>query len=324
MHLFCRAVFVLQFSRTVAPETSKGPALIAFMRQNGWTKAVILASTYGAFFESGLGLTKQLQAAKIEVHKSSAFEPGKFNSATLRDIKRSGFRIVTLLAQDNDVIAIASSTDQKGMSSAGYAWILIGTVGTEVAFLRMAGWLWLRPLLPSDGMQAFAEEVSYYAKSRFNFTVSADSVDLTYSMALHDAIMLYAHAATKVLSEGGDLHDGRAVTAAVRSTTIKGVGGSVVALDQSGDRNESYEVMNYVKGADSGMSSVPVGMYSNTLHQYMAYERAVIWPGSTTDVPADFFLGGCVLSCPPFRLMINGNQVHRCVTLQRSLSTLHC
>ena len=113
---------------------------------------------------------------------------------------------------------------------------------------EMAGWLWLRPLLPSDGMQAFAEEVSYYAKSRFNFTVSADSVDLTYSIALHDAIMLYAHAATKVLSEGGDLHDGRAVTAAVRSTTIKGVGGSVVALDQSGDRNESYEVMNYMAG----------------------------------------------------------------------------
>ena len=194
---------------------------------------------------------------------------------------------------------------------------------------EMAGWLWLRPLLPSDGMQAFAEEVSYYAKSRFNFTVSADSVDLTYSMALHDAIMLYAHAATKVLSEGGDLHDGRAVTAAVRSTTIKGVGGSVVALDQSGDRIESYEVMNVVARADSGMSSIAVGMYNsfsgnNTLQQYKAYERAVIWPGSTTDVPADFVLGGCVLSCPPFRLMINGNQVHCCVTLQRSLSTLHC
>ena len=175
---------------------------------------------------------------------------------------------------------------------------------------EMAGWLWLRPLLPSDGMQAFAEEVSYYAKSRFNFTVSADSVDLTFSMALHDAIMLYAHAATKVLSEGGDLHDGRAVTAAVRSTTIKGVGGSVVALDQSGDRIESYEVMNVVARADSGMSSVPVGAYNSfssnsTMHQYTAYERAVIWPGSATAVPADFVLGApymqqspCVLLCP--------------------------
>ena len=38
---------VLQFSRTVAPETSKGPALIAFMKHHKWTKAVVWTSTEG-------------------------------------------------------------------------------------------------------------------------------------------------------------------------------------------------------------------------------------------------------------------------------------
>ena len=76
----------------------------------------------------------------------------------------------------------------------------------------------------------------------------ADAVDLTYSVALHDAIMLFAHAATKLLSEGGDLHDGQAVTEAVRNTNFVGAGGEVVALDERGDRRESYEVMNFVIG----------------------------------------------------------------------------
>ena len=37
------------FSRTMAPETSKGPVVIAFMKQNKWTKAFILTSTAGVF-----------------------------------------------------------------------------------------------------------------------------------------------------------------------------------------------------------------------------------------------------------------------------------
>ena len=134
-------------------------------------------------------------------------------------------------------------------------------------------------------MQAFAKQVSEYTKAGFDIDLSADAVDLTYSVALHNAIMLYAHAATKVLAAGGDLHDGRAVTEAVRNTTFVGVGHSIVDLDQHGDRIESYEVMNYVKGADGGIESVAVGVYNRTLQQYVAYEREVEWPGGQEEAP---------------------------------------
>ena len=63
-------------------------------------------------------------------------------------------------------------------------------------------------------------------------------------------LMLYAHATTKLMSEGGDMRDGEAVTAAVRTTSFTGVGGTVVALDSNGDRVESYDVMNYLVGAE--------------------------------------------------------------------------
>jgi hypothetical protein len=103
--------------------------------------------------------------------------------------------------------------------------------------------------------------------------------------------MLYAHAATKVLLEGGDLNNGTAVTEAVRSTTFEGVGGSTVVLDEKGDRIASYEVMNYVLKAGNVMGSVAVGMFNSTLRQYKAYEQTVVWPGNTPEVPADYFSG---------------------------------
>ena len=131
---------------------------------------------------------------------------------------------------------------------------------------------------------------------------STADVDVAYALALHAAVMLYAHAVTKVLSEGGTLSDGKAITGIVRETTFQGVGGSQVALDNHGDRNGmSYEVINYVVQANSVMGSVPVGIYnSSTLQQYTAYEQEVLWPGSTRKIPisgslflADLFLHSC-------------------------------
>lgn len=41
------------FSRTVAPGTSKGPALIALMAYYVWGKAVVLTTTDNVFFDTG-------------------------------------------------------------------------------------------------------------------------------------------------------------------------------------------------------------------------------------------------------------------------------
>ena len=111
------------FSRTVAPVTSKGPTLIALMKHYNWTKTVMLTSTDGVWFESGLQLTAQLQVpprmqhlrfwgkdlnleswleliaqrqeAAIEVQKLAAFKPERFKNATMSEIKHFGIRIVT-------------------------------------------------------------------------------------------------------------------------------------------------------------------------------------------------------------------------------------
>ena len=51
-----------------------------------------------------------------------------------------------------------------------------------------------------------------------------------------------------------------------------------------------YEMVNVVL-TDGVIGGVPVGFYNNTNCQWETGERAAVWPGNTTDVPADYFSG---------------------------------
>ena len=288
--LVMHCLIAMQFSRTVVPDTSKGPALIAFMQHYEWREIIIISSTESLWFEARQGLVKQLEAASYWVLKPAAFEPDGVKDAMwmwmLSEFRHSGIRIVFVLAYDDDVHTLASPGHRESMTT-GWAW-LISTEGTSVP--AMAGWLSFRPRLSSD-MQSFAKQVSDYSKSHFDITVRPESVDLAYSVALYDAIMLYAHAATKVLSEGDNLRDGVAVTKAMQKVTFAGVGGSTVALDSKGNRIEAYEMMNYVREVGDVLSRVAVGVFSATLKEYKAYEQEVVWSGNSTLVPLDYVSG---------------------------------
>ena len=95
--------FGLKFSRTVSPESSKGPALIAFMKHYKWTKAIMLTSTDAALFRSGLELAEKLQRGGINMFKPAAFVPGHFKIETLGEVKHMGIRIVILMAFNRDL-----------------------------------------------------------------------------------------------------------------------------------------------------------------------------------------------------------------------------
>ena len=162
----------------------------------------MLTSTHELWIETGRELTKLLQDEAITVFQPAAFKPGEFNVEMLRNIKIKGIRIVILLDhQDVDTIAASAAMEEKpaqGMSS-GWVWIL---TDEEAAIPQLQGWLFFWRLLPSDGMQAFAEQVSDYTASSFNITLAPDSVDLTLSAALYDAVMLCAHAGVVVPALG--------------------------------------------------------------------------------------------------------------------------
>ena len=167
------------------------------------------------------------------------------------------------------------------------------------------GWLYLQQVFSAARMQAFANQLSKYSHVELNITTEFNS--LTYGAALHDAVMLYAFAATKVLAAGGNLANSTLVTEAMRNTTFQGVAGGMVDLDVNGDPILSYELMNYLGGTDG---AIPVGLYQADLGQYQPYEQAIVWPGSTTAVPVDFSSGVLLLELQLLRIVMALDGVH--------------
>ena len=128
------------FSRTVAPGTSMGPAVIQFMKHNDWDEIVILTSTVGVYVEIGLGLSRQLTVSDMKVHRMAAFEPGQVKNSTLHEIRRYKCRVVMLLAlHDADQQAVAVHASEEGQQK-GWAWL---TLEQRTAVQQMQGWCFL-------------------------------------------------------------------------------------------------------------------------------------------------------------------------------------
>ena len=268
--------------RTTFSYADQMPAYTAFMIFNKWKKAVIITSTEEVYLQAGIGLEKQMVQAGINTFRPPAFEPAAFETATLSDIKRMHMRVVVLLAYAPDVRTIASSAAINGMGS-GWAWLIPQlNLETWVDSWNVLGWLYLSPLLPSEGMQLFAEQVKDYTRSEFDISIPVDAVDLPHSAMLYDAIMLFAHAATAVLAEEGNLDNGLSLISKMRNTSFLGKSGRV-EFDQNGDRIMPYEMMNYVLRGYV-MKGVPVGNYtphnSTSGHYIMHSNAEVMWPGS--------------------------------------------
>ena len=295
-----------------------GAVLVELFRRYNWKKTNFVTSTGSNWLDGGLMLGHHLQNARIEVRWSSPFDPGKFQPPTMTLIKKLGFRIIILMAYDPDINNVADVAKQMKMTSMGWAWLLTeprGGTEQRLADHRAAndtnpqapakngdhgrarahaptastfqGWLYLAPVLQAKGIFTFAQQVSKYGKD-FGSIVPAESVHLEYSAALHDAILLYARAATKILDRGGDLLDGQAVTQMVRSLKFAGVGGTDVALNTTtGDRIVSYEVRSYVVRANDVLDSISIGTYNSTTQEYSGHENEVTWPGNTVLVPVD-------------------------------------
>ena len=281
-----------QFSRTVAPETSKGAALISVMRYYEWQKTVFLTSYDSVWFQSTLQLVQQLQAAGLEVQQLPAFEPSAFKPTMLTELRHMGIRIVTLLGGSSDRAMVAAAANKYGLSD-GWAWLTTYRLNRKKehkAKKSLIGWLFFGATITiSNATNGFVERVRQYNKLIFKIDAEVSLHDEGL-LPLYDAIMLFAHAATKVLGEGGSLLDGQAVSKAVRDAKLDGMAG-LLDVDEQGNRIESYELMNYVMGTAPKMRSEPFGMYNSTLQQYTAYEKVVVWPGRTTEVPIDYSSG---------------------------------
>ena len=116
------------------------------------------------------------------------------------------------------------------------------------------------------------------------FNITNGAVDVTFAALLHDAVLLYAHAATKVLAEGGSARNGVALRSVIEEIEFEGIT-SRLRLDRFGDRFESYSIMNYLQIGDGKPHFVEAGFYDFETRQYSENVHTIVWPGNSTEVP---------------------------------------
>ena len=132
-------------------------------------------------------------------------------------------------------------------------------------------------------MSEFDAQVKIYSQTHFNLTIPA--AVSSYAASLFDAVLLFAHAATRVLASGGNVRDGTALVKAMTNISFEGIQQRRVELDANGDAIEPYSIMSYLEQADGEMGGVEVGQYASRKLKLRVAD--VRWPGNTTRVPAD-------------------------------------
>lgn len=124
---------------------------------------------------------------------------------------------------------------------------------------------------PTDARtyDALCESIKQHA-GRPPFSVPAHRrIELAVPIAgahLYDAVHVYARAATRVLADGGDVRNGRAIMRYVHNTTYRSVLGFDVRIDANGDAEGNYTVIAALpttKTPVGGYRMQPVGYFTN-------------------------------------------------------------
>ena len=123
------------FSRTVAPETDKAPALLALMNHYNWKQIVLLYNENDVVYSlTAQELGEQYLDSFAENHilfrltttqGDSQRDRDKEALEDLHEIQRSGIRITLLLTYLDDILLIATHAQRRKMCEPGWAWLSV-------------------------------------------------------------------------------------------------------------------------------------------------------------------------------------------------------
>jgi hypothetical protein len=196
-----------------------------------------------------------------------------------------------MFCYNNDFRAIMLAAYDLGMIKPGYAFML-GDVPTRTTYMSDDGrdedaktafhgvlGVAMTPRPDSsayssflvDYKQRFEEEHGYAAPNELN----------PYTMGMYDAVYLYAHTLGSAVRSGVDYKDGRRMMQILHNTSFELLG-SVVEVDEFGNREMDWSLYNWKTGAGSRR----VGDYSSSTDD-LSFEgfEPIVWTGNVTDAP---------------------------------------
>ncbi|XP_034234224.1 LOW QUALITY PROTEIN: atrial natriuretic peptide receptor 1 [Thrips palmi] len=140
----------------------------------------------------------------------------------------------------------------------------------------------------NESYRNFSNEVKEVAREKYNYTFGPAPVSAFVS-AFYDAVLLYALALNETVEQGGDPHDGKAITERMWNRTFNGISGDV-KMDSNGDRIADYSLLDM--DPETGEFKI-VANYIGGKHKLEYVEdRQIHWSGGRTTPPADTPLCG--------------------------------
>jgi ABC-type branched-subunit amino acid transport system substrate-binding protein len=309
--------------RTYASVYDRIVGLVAIVRDLGWTHLAAIGTRddYGEAVYSVLQEQCELQGVSIVQYASHERKPSAHSlEAAACTIRDSRARIVLLLSISSDVThgdGIAPALRACGLANEGYVLLsVLSSVDWAGAKFALEGLLYTQPHRPSSARRAdlleewtrvttqydaashgafdSASGAPLYTANSQQYWRSANSEPSSWALLMYDCVWFFAVAMDALRRSGGDPLDGTQLKAALLTTRLEGVTGSIVLDPETQDRMAELSLYQVQPNATSGiLEGVEIGRLPRTsaeLTPWLHSSARLHWVGdrdATAQQPLD-------------------------------------
>ena len=283
------------FLRTVQPDGSSAPALIAFLELMKWNKIAVVytdddtgVGVYNSFIENIKSYDISIKNNEDKRKVTIKYKKEKLSSTTLDSIEealseivRKQLKIVLFFGNEEITAQLIKDIHRKELYGKDYFWIGSGWLTAHLMqemknssdIDTLQGFMSLAPRPPQGAVgEAFA--AAY--KARFSEPPPA------YSALAYDSVFLYADCLTRVIEAGEDFNHLNALMSFLRTSDFDAASGTLKFSEGFNDRYMTGFSLLNVQGEDL----VTIMQY-DPLTSYVAEAKTSIkWPGGTS-APSD-------------------------------------
>ena len=222
----------------------------------------------------------------IVVKYFTTFDPGDNFESIVEGLARARCLVVLICSYDPDLGGFVWAIQQRGVMQAGWAWVSLWRNVVESAYSEVVQ-LAIKAGRPVPDMSIFqgllcldfaitpdtAEYHEFEGEVRtamrdFSIAVPSTAPVDSYAGALHDAVLLYAHAVAAVVQQGSSPSDTEAMLAAMKNASFDGITGRVQLDLKTGDRLVDSQVR---WGETSGAwvhGRLAIAAFQNIVHRH--------------------------------------------------------
>ncbi|XP_041364284.1 guanylate cyclase 32E-like [Gigantopelta aegis] len=283
------------FARTKPTDSQISKNVVSILKMFNWTKVTFVYSSSEVYQHTAVAICDLLEYWGITVSFKKVYKGPYFHKhAENPFIKivsetRTDTRIYVMLGAIYEFVGLMDHLHEIGLLDSGEYFVvgvhtgeydpnnpqafLEGIFQDEVTRRSVAAFRHFVGVVTSPPVKSeysrFTEIVNAYLEAPpFNYTnpykhLGAGKKIKHEASYLYDAVWLYAQAVDKILQEGGDINDGRAIFGKIKGHTYKSAMGYISRINDNGDAEGNFSLVarREMPSADGDWGMYPVGVF---------------------------------------------------------------